>query len=582
MALPLKYILFIIAYLATAKVGLAFGTVNGSATIFWPPGGIALAVVLIGGIRYLPAVFIAAYLASVIVDSPLLFGLGSAIGNTLETFLGFILLTRYCKFDLRLNNIDDLLCLVAFGGLVPAIASAIFGPVTLAASGLISMDLLPDIVWRWWRADVLGITFFTPLILIFSHMRSFYFGTSRTFEIAALILISIVLGQIVFLGWMPEKISDQPLSVAWLFPVLAWAGFRTGRRITSVIQLMFLCQALASAYFEQGIFSDDFSRYGLSNFWIFSMLLATVGTGLAIIFTASRHATQKAELNAQVFDVSHDGVMIVDAQNNIVSINPAFTRITGYLSEEVIGKDPRILSSGRHDPDFHRGVWESLQKTGCWDGEVWNRHKNGSVYLEQLCIRTVTDSNNRVINRVGIFSDITQERAARESITHQAHHDFLTNLPNRLLFCDRFNQQLAIANRHKTKFAMICLDLDSFKPINDTLGHHIGDLLLVAVADRLTSLVREIDTVSRFGGDEFAILVSEVGSIEDVTTLAGKVLTSLNQPFLIGDHTINISGSLGVALYPDHGTDMQTLMHNADMAMYQAKRNGGNSYTVSS
>lgn len=385
----------------------------------------------------------------------------------------------------------------------------------------------------------------------------------------------------IFLGWQPVRLSDHPMSVAWLFPVLAWAGLRTGRRNTALIQLMFLCQALASAYLNVGIFSDDFAKYGLSNFWMFSMLLATVGMGLAIIFTSNRHAVQKAELNAQVFDVSHDGVMIVDAQNNIVSTNPAFTRITGYLPEEVVGKDPRLLSSGRHAPDFYHGLWESLQKTGNWDGEIWNRRKDGAVYLEQLSIRTVTDYRNRVISRVGIFSDITQEKADQESITHQAQHDFLTNLPNRLLFCDRFNQQLAFANRHGMKFAVIYLDLDDFKPVNDSLSHQVGDLLLVSVADRLTSLVREIDTVSRFGGDEFAILVSEVGSVEDATTLAGKVLTSLRQPFLLNEHTVKISGSLGIALYPDHGKDMESLMHSADTAMYQAKRNGGDSYAVS-
>ncbi len=199
MAFVLKCVLLVLAYLAAGKVGLAFGTVNGSATIFWPPGGIALAVVLIGGTRYLPAVFAAAYLAAVMVDAPLVFSLGSATGNTLEIYLGFVLLTRYCKFDPRLDHIDDLICLIAFGGLIPAIASAIFGPVTLAVSGLISMNMLPDIAWRWWRADVLGIAFFTPLILIFLQPRPFYHGGSRTVEIVALWLASIVIGQMIWL-----------------------------------------------------------------------------------------------------------------------------------------------------------------------------------------------------------------------------------------------------------------------------------------------------------------------------------------------------------------------------------------------
>jgi diguanylate cyclase (GGDEF)-like protein len=183
-----------------------------------------------------------------------------------------------------------------------------------------------------------------------------------------------------------------------------------------------------------------------------------------------------------------------------------------------------------------------------------------------------------VINHVGIFTDITLSKAEQESVAHHAQHDYLTNLPNRLLFGDRFNQQLAMAKRHNKKFAVIFLDLDQFKPVNDTLGHQLGDKLLITVAGRLSSLVREIDTVSRFGGDEFAILVSEVNEHQDVTTLAEKILATLNQPFLLDGNTVNVSGSLGIAMYPDHGSDMESILGKADSAMYQAKRSGRNIY----
>jgi diguanylate cyclase (GGDEF)-like protein len=200
------------------------------------------------------------------------------------------------------------------------------------------------------------------------------------------------------------------------------------------------------------------------------------------------------------------------------------------------------------------------------------------AYLVKLFIYTLKDTRNRVVNRIAIFSDITQIRAEQESVAHHAQHDFLTNLPNRMLFGDRFKQQMARARRNKKKFAVMYLDLDRFKPVNDTLGHQIGDQLLVAVAGRLKLQVREIDTVSRLGGDEFAILVSEVAMRHDVTNLAEKILAALSQPYTLDGHTVNVTASLGIAMYPDDGTDMETIIKKADAAMYKAKHKGANTY----
>lgn len=580
MPFVLKFIALIIVYLAAAKIGLTFGTINQSATIFWPPGGIALAIVLLGGLRYLPAVFLAACLVGMMVDTPFIFGLGAAIGNTLEIYIGYTLLKRAGKFNPAFYYINDLFAIIIIGAFIPAIASATFGPLTMLASGLINTDVLPDIMWRWWKSDVLGIVFFTPLILVFVRKKPFFRDAARLWELAAIWVISIVLGQLVFLGWPPAIVFDQAPNMTWLFPIMLWSGLRMGRRNTALIQLLFLTQSLASAYLHIGLFSDNFSLYGLSNFWMFGMLLASIGMGLAILASAWRHAARKVAQHAKVFEVSRDGVMIVDAENNIISVNAAFTAITGYSSEEVIEKKPRLLSSGRHSHEFYACMWKTLIELGHWQGEIWNRRKDGSTFLERLIIHTVTDANNKVISRIATFTDITLQKSEQEAITHQAQHDFLTKLPNRLLFYDRFSQQLAFATRHGKKFAIIYLDLDNFKPVNDTLGHQVGDQLLIAVAENLSALVREIDTVSRFGGDEFAILVSEVETIDDVATLANKVIKTLSEPFHLGEHTVNVSASLGIALYPDHGADMETLMKKADTAMYQAKRGGHNNYII--
>jgi diguanylate cyclase (GGDEF)-like protein/PAS domain S-box-containing protein len=572
-------VILIVAYLVAAKVGLVFGTVSSSATIFWPPGGIALAALLLGGIRYLPSVFLAAGITALMVDASLFFSLGFTVGNTLETYAGFYLLRRFNQLDLSLSRPRDLFQVILLGGLIPPIASATLGPLSLLGSGLVTLDILPDVMWQWWRANVLGIAFFTPIVLVFARQKSNFFKLSKAWELIALWTASFVIGQSIFLGWnLPGVTLDQPIVLTWIVPILIWAGLRTGRRNTALIQLMFMSQVLAGAYYRAGYFSDDFARYGLSNFWMFAMLLAVAGMALAVLSTAQRRAAHLIALNAKVFAVSNDGIMIVDADNNIIEANPAFSELTGYSHDEVLGMNPKLLSSGKQSPEFYSDMWKSLNEASHWEGELWNRRKDGEAFLVQMSIYSLKDRHGKIVNRIGVFSDITQSKAEQETVAHQAQHDFLTNLPNRLLFGDRFKQQLARAKRHKKKFAVLYLDLDRFKPVNDTLGHQIGDQLLVAVAERLKLQVREIDTVSRFGGDEFAVLMSEVSSRHDVTVLAEKILAALSLPYTIAGNVIHITGSMGIAIYPDDGRDMEIIMSKADTAMYKAKHHGSNTY----
>ena len=248
-------VVLVIAYLVAAKVGLVFGTVSSSATIFWPPGGIALAALLLGGIRYLPAVLLATSLTALMVDASPLFALGFSVGNTLETYIGFYLLRRFNHLDLSLSRPRDFFQVILLGGLIPPIASATLGPLSLLESGLLTADILPDVMWQWWRANVLGIAFFTPIVLVFAKQKSRFFKLSKAWELSALWVASFVIGQSIFLGWkLPGVTLDQPIVLTWIVPMLAWAGLRTGRRNTALIQLMFMSQVLAGAYLQDGLF----------------------------------------------------------------------------------------------------------------------------------------------------------------------------------------------------------------------------------------------------------------------------------------------------------------------------------------
>lgn len=290
----------------------------------------------------------------------------------------------------------------------------------------------------------------------------------------------------------------------------------------------------------------------------------------------TQRRAQEAQLHLahSVFEHSSEGLIVTDRQTRIVEVNLAFTRITGYTAEEAIGQTPTILKSGRHPPEFYAEMWQSLRDTGRWSGEVIDRRKNGEYYPKWLSISTIYDQSGEVLNYIGSFQDISERKAAEEKIQFLAHHDVLTALPNRLLLRDRFGQAMEQLKRTSRNLAFMFLDLDQFKSINDSVGHRIGDELLIAVVQRLKECLREIDTISRQGGDEFIILLNDIDTSVAAASAASKIVNAMSRPFAIAGHQLNTSMSIGIAMAPVDGTDFDTLLQKADMAMYHAKERG--------
>ena len=286
------------------------------------------------------------------------------------------------------------------------------------------------------------------------------------------------------------------------------------------------------------------------------------------------------DLARKVIDASLDGIMIVDAEGVIQFVNPAFTQVTGYTPEEAIGQTPRLLRSGRQEQEFYARMWESLTVNRCWQGEIWNRRKNGEVYPEWLTINAIYDDDGQLSQFAAIFSDITERKKIEDRIKNLAYFDVLTGLPNRRLFTDRLQVAIANAHRHGHLLAIMFLDLDLFKRINDSLGHGIGDQVLIETSRRLAACVREGDTVSRLGGDEFVVLLPEVAEIEDVAKLAERIIGQVKLPFVVEDHELYVTASIGIAVHPEDGDSVETLLKNADTAMYRAKDVGRNSYQL--
>ncbi|NJN47219.1 MAG: EAL domain-containing protein [Candidatus Competibacteraceae bacterium] len=299
---------------------------------------------------------------------------------------------------------------------------------------------------------------------------------------------------------------------------------------------------------------------------------------LAVDLTERKQIEEKLRQWERVFESTAEGVMITDLEGRIVAINKAFTEITGYHEQEALTQTPRILQSGRHDAAFYEALWDTLRASGQWQGEIWNRRKNGEIYPEWLTISTVETASGQLSHYVSVFSDITSMKRSQAQLDFLAYHDPLTKLPNRLLFNERLEHSIQRARRNDHQLAVLFLDLDHFKNVNDTLGHPVGDQLLQKVAERMTTQVRAEDTLARISGDEFTLLLDKIEGPGDGVIVAQKLLGLFSQPIAILNHEFFITTSIGISLYPEDGQDVNTLVKNADAAMYQAKAQGRNTY----
>jgi diguanylate cyclase (GGDEF)-like protein/PAS domain S-box-containing protein len=312
--------------------------------------------------------------------------------------------------------------------------------------------------------------------------------------------------------------------------------------------------------------------------WVLVLLLLTL-TGLLWRQRARLHrALHDTQLGASVFRHAQEGILITDAQGRIVDVNQSFSRITGYRRDEVLGRSPRMLGSGRHDKAFYQQMWQSLLTAGRWHGEIWNRRKSGEVYAEVLTITALYDDHGALQHHLAVFSDITAQKEHQKQLELIAHYDVLTGLPNRSLLADRLQQALAQAQRRETLVALVFLDLDGFKAVNDTLGHDAGDRLLQELGRRMKDVLRDGDTLARVGGDEFVAVLGDVSGTGDCERVLHRLLEVTSAPVLHGTTSAQVSASLGVALYPQDGTEADMLMRHADQAMYCAKELGKNRF----
>jgi diguanylate cyclase (GGDEF)-like protein/PAS domain S-box-containing protein len=294
--------------------------------------------------------------------------------------------------------------------------------------------------------------------------------------------------------------------------------------------------------------------------------------------TARKQAEARLQLAASVFTNIREGIMITDTSGIIIEVNDAFTEVTGYTREEALGQTPRILRSGHQPPEFYTAMWADLAGKGYWHGEIWNRRKNGEMFAEILTISAIRDTSGTVQQYVALFSDITTLKHHQQQLEHVAHYDALTNLPNRVLLSDRLQQAMLQCERRNLSLAVVYLDLDGFKHVNDKYGHNVGDELLGVISQRMKSALRDGDTLARLGGDEFIAVLVDLVSPKDCEPVLARILHAASEPVHLSEARLQISASIGVTIFPQDGSDVDVLMRHADQAMYQAKQTGKNRY----
>lgn len=318
-------------------------------------------------------------------------------------------------------------------------------------------------------------------------------------------------------------------------------------------------------------------------FWValgLSLVLIALGA-FALRWRRQRDAVQRKSIEHlwlvdQVFNITLNGVIITDQSGRITKVNPAFTQMTGYTQAEVLGHKPSLWSSGRQSAAYYADLWQSLIEHGQWQGQLWNRKKCGDLYLESLCITAIRSLDESTLNYVAVCSDITRQQAEQELQGYLATHDSLTDLPNRVLFRERLTQAISRGQRVGSKVAILFLDLDHFKDINDRLGHMVGDSTLITIASRLKGCLRDVDTVARLGGDEFAMVLEDIHDVSQIEPIARNLLASVGQAIVADGHEVYVTPSIGVSVFPDDGEEPDALVKLADKSMYEAKGAGKN------
>ncbi len=568
-----------VLYYASAEIGLHFSGAN-PITLVWPPTGLALAALLIYGRSLWVGVLIGALVTEIGTGVPVAAAAGIAAGNTLEAILGLWLLSR-AGFDRSLNRPRDIWLLILLGAGISTCVSAFIGVFSLWMGRVVAMHDVPVSLLHWWMGDALSNLVFAPLILSFFNggvdVRLYSFR--RLVEVGLLLVLAEFACLMVFFGWMPTP-ADLHQKIFILLPLVVWAALRflqQGAALLTVSIAGFSLWSLANGIGHHG----GGLHLALVNYWLYIVILATTGLFISAAYGGRLKVEAVMDAKLSMYDsliAAHSDVgecVFVIEAGRVVYVNEAMSRVFGYTSEEIMAL-PSFLDMV-HPADresirtkhFNRLAGIAVETRY----EALGLTKDGRTLNLELA--AVVHGRDRV---TVVLLDITARKQSEARLLHMANHDDLTDLPNRILLQERIEHALQRSQRDLSVIALLFIDLDRFKNINDTMGHYVGDLLLKEVAIRLRGCLRESDTICRLGGDEFVVLIEQINETQYMSDVARKILQVLGQPFELQGQEIYIGASIGISVYPEDGADFNALLKNADVAMYRAKESGRNTF----
>lgn len=587
-------------YFVAAKLGLSLAFEQANTSPVWPPTGVAIAALLYFGRGAWPGVMLGAFIVNFSTGLPVAAAISVGIGNTLEAVVAAYLILRFANaypFN-SVNHVSKFVGTVFLATMV----SATVGVTSLAVFNIISWDAFALLWLTWWLGDVVGGLVVAPFLLTWIRPFSVTWTSYQLLEIVFLSFLTLIFAVAVFSNWLILGQENYPIAFIYL-PIAIWVAYRFHQYGATLFLVVISALAIYGTLLGYGPFvheSANESLLLLQGFVGVTMITSLtisasiseslksydelkevrnqLGRAVAKQMTDLETAAGEINLAESVFNENFQSIMITNQDGAIIRVNPAFTRITGYTSTEVIGQNPKILKSNRHDKQFYDEYWAALVNEGSWQGEIWNRRKNGEIFPTWQTVSAVHNRNGEVVQYISIFSDISEKKVTEERIYHLAHYDIVTGLRNRVAFHDQLANAIVHAGRQQQQFALLYLDLDNFKLINDASGHPFGDMLLKHVAMRIKAVIREEDLIARLGGDEFVILLTDIKTSQDAALVAEKVLDEMARPVILENNEIVVTGSMGISTYPVDGMDADTLLKHADVAMFRAKDKGRNSF----
>lgn len=562
----------ILGYLVSSYAGANF------ANIIYPSSGVGLAAILLGGKKYGFCVYVGAVLINVLYHSPPGLTLILPLASTLEGLFANLILTHKGRLFKNIYSFKDFFRLTVIAGSLSSLIAALLGATILLIAGGISTGAYLPTLRDWWMGDMLGIILITPLILVWRKPPADWLRLSKILEFTLLISLSFIVGQIIFMGWFQSLLAPVTYDY-WLFLFITWAAIRFGLHGTVIVLIVTTIQALVGSSLGLGFLGHDFAKTHLANVWFFTTIFSIAGIALATYIKQQKsvqEALRDSENNFRTLAQNTSALVWMTGRNNLRHyFNQVWLDFTGRTLAQEKGNG---WLADVHQEDIPKclntyiNAFEAHQE---FTMEYRLRRKDGE--FRWLLDHGVPRYNNQgqFIGFIGSCIDITERKTTEEKIHQLAFFDPLTNLPNRRLLLERMKHSIQVGKREGSTMAVLMLDLDRFKAINDSYGHQTGDELLQQVASRITGRLRDTDMVARLGGDEFIVLLDNITASEDVARIAEAIINDLSKPFrLMQTSNAAIGASIGISLFPQHGQVPEILMDNADTALYQAKNDG--------